>query len=131
MLLADSGTIAKRANQANQAGNCMVDGFYTTKFKTHESVEGAGIVVMRAGKLIGGDNAYKYVGQYVERDGKILVDVIAERFAPGISVFGDLDKLELTFVATKQNNGVTFKGALVNSPEQKIEVVLELQPEMI
>lgn len=109
----------------------MVEGFYTTKFKTHESVEGAGIVVMRAGKLIGGDNAYKYVGNYIEQDGKILVDVIAERFAPGMSVFGDVDKLELTFVATKQNNGVTFKGALTNSPEQKIEVVLELQPEMI
>jgi len=109
----------------------MVEGFYTAKFKTHESIEGAGVVLMHGGKLIGGDNAYKYVGNYLEKEGKILVDVIATRFAPGISVFGDLDKLELTFVATIQPNGVNFSGTLVDSAEHKLEVLLERQAESI
>jgi hypothetical protein len=109
----------------------MVEGFYTAKFKTHDSVEGAGVVIMRAGKLIGGDNAYKYVGKYAERDEKIFVDVIAERFAPGISVFGDFDKLELTFIATKHENGVRFTGTLIDKLDHKLEVILQLQPEMI
>jgi len=109
----------------------MVDGFYTAKFRTHESVEGAGVVFMRAGKLIGGDNAYKYVGDYAEREGQIRVNVKAERFAPGISVFGDHDILRLTFVATVTDNGVKFTGTLTDSLEHKLEVVLEKQPEMI
>jgi T3SS negative regulator,GrlR len=109
----------------------MVEGFYTAKFKTHDSVQGAGVVLMHGGKLIGGDNAYKYVGKYAEKEGKILVDVIATRFAPGISVFGDLDKLELTFVANIQPNGVNFNGTLVDSPGHKLEVVMERQAESI
>jgi hypothetical protein len=109
----------------------MVDGFYTTKFKSHHNVEGAGVLVMRGGKLIGGDNAYKYVGDYAECEGEIRVNVRADRFAPGISVFGDHDSLELSFIATVSETKITFKGSLNGDPEHKLEVVLEKQPEMI
>jgi hypothetical protein len=109
----------------------MVDGFYTAKFRTHNSVEGAGVVLMRGGKLLGGDNSYKYVGDYVECEGEIKVNVRADRFAPGVSVFGDFDKLELTFIATIIDNGVKFTGTLVDSFDHKLEVMLERQPENI
>jgi hypothetical protein len=112
-------------------GKEMVDGFYTAKFRTHGEVEGAGVVLMRGGKLLGGDNSYKYVGNYVECEGEMKVTVRADRFAPGISVFGDFDKLELTFIATIIDNGVKFTGTLVDSLDQKLEVVLERQPENI
>ncbi|HEY9713699.1 MAG TPA: GrlR family regulatory protein, partial [Chroococcales cyanobacterium] len=105
----------------------MVEGFYTAKFRTHESVEGAGIVVMKDGKLIGGDNAYKYVGSYGEHENQIKVEVTAQRFAPGISVFGDHDELHFTLIATVKGNGVSFAGTLLDAPEQKIEVILERQ----
>lgn len=109
----------------------MVDGFYTAKFRTKDSVEGAGVVLMREGKLLGGDNSYKYVGNYVECEGEIKVSVRADRFAPGISVFGDIDRLDLTFIATIIDNGVKFTGTLIDSDDQKLEVVLERQPENI
>lgn len=109
----------------------MVEGFYTAKFRTHESVEGAGVVIMKGGRLLGGDNAYKYVGDYAERDNQIVVTVTAERFAPGISVFGDHDELKLTFIATVRENGVSFTGTLIDSPEHKLEVILERQKEYI
>ena len=109
----------------------MVEGFYTTTFKTHASVEGAGIVVMKNGKLIGGDNAYKYVGDYKDHDGSVRVNVHATRFAPGVSVFGDVDELKLSFVADLTDTGVCFKGTLLDSPNDKLEVYLCRQPEMI
>jgi len=109
----------------------MVDGFYIAKFKSHHSVEGAGVLMMRGGRILGGDNAYKYVGDYAECEGEIRVNVVATRFAPGISVFGDVDKLELSFIATVTETKISFSGSLNGAPEQRLEVVLEKQPEMI
>lgn len=109
----------------------MVEGFYTTTFKTHAAVEGAGIVIMKAGKLVGGDNAYKYVGDYADCNGSLKVNVLATRFAPGVSVFGDVDELKFTFIANLTDTGVCFKGTLLDAPDQQLEVMLCRQPEMI
>src|SRR5277367_5886131 len=107
----------------------MVEGFYTAVFRTHNSVEGAGVVVLKGGKLIGGDNADKYVGDFAECENQIQVNVTAHRFAPGVSVFGDFDQLKLSFIATVTDNGLTFAGTLIDSPDQKLEVILQRQPE--
>ncbi|HEY9682001.1 MAG TPA: GrlR family regulatory protein [Oculatellaceae cyanobacterium] len=108
-----------------------MEGFYTTTFKTHTAVEGAGIVVMKNGKLIGGDNAYKYVGDYADHDGSLKVNVHATRFAPGVSVFGDVNELKLTFIANLTDTGACFKGTLIDEPEQQLVVTLCRQSEMI
>lgn len=76
----------------------MVDGLWTIEFISTISRAGAGVIVLRDNRLLGGDNGYYYTGDYSVTNSIISGSVNVTRFNPLIiSVFGDIDNFSLTF----------------------------------
>lgn len=80
-----------------------MDGLWTIEFGSNAGSFGSGVVVMRDGKIAGGDASYYYVGTYESATPTDFSAVIAVRpFLPGAeSVFKTFDKeFTLTLVGT-------------------------------
>lgn len=76
----------------------MIDGLWTIEFISTISRVGAGVIVLRDNRLLGGDNGYYYTGNYSLTNGTINGSINVTRFNPLIiSVFGDIDHFSLTF----------------------------------
>ena len=68
----------------------MRDGLYKVHFRTPRG-EGAGVVVLQSGRVLGGDAAMYYVGTYSEDGDRFTADIHARMHTkgPGFgSVFG-------------------------------------------
>jgi len=75
----------------------MFDGLWTVEFKT-ESNFGMGVfVLLKNGRVLGGDFGYYYSGQVTENAGQITGgQVSVVRFNPNVvAVFGDYDSFVL------------------------------------
>ncbi|MDP9732214.1 UNVERIFIED_ORG: hypothetical protein QE446_003829 [Rhizobium sp. SORGH_AS260] len=64
----------------------MKNGLYSVKF-TVAGGEGGGVVVLRDGRLLGGEQGSYYIGTYHTDDGKLVADVKVKThtMAPGMT----------------------------------------------
>lgn len=102
----------------------MIDGLWTIEFISTISRAGAGVIVLRDNRLLGGDNGYYYTGQYNLTNCSINGSVDITRFNPLIiSVFGDIDHLSLTFKG-KLSVDDTIEGTANREgmPEMRIQI---------
>jgi hypothetical protein len=102
----------------------LQDGSYSAWFRTSLR-EGTGIVVLKDGKLTGGDTVLAYTGTYFQNGDRFSASVRTQRHTPGQpSVFG-LDNVNLTLTGkstptmasctgtAKQAPGLTFEATLI------------------
>lgn len=59
----------------------MIEALWSMEFQTSAKGEGTGIVVMKDGKIAGGDNQYFYVGTYKLKDRTVTADVSVTHYA--------------------------------------------------
>jgi hypothetical protein len=93
-----------------------MQGLWTIEFGSNVGVYGSGVIVMRDGKIKGGDASYYYDGSYEEPDPstsypkKLKARIAAKPFLPGaISIFKTYGRdftLDLDGTLKDENNGV-------------------------
>ena len=105
----------------------MLDGLWTATFASSIDAygegglsEGSGIIIFDNGRIFGGDTLYYYVGAYEdvvdhEFKGKMHVNRYMEDFKKG-SIFGNLAKFDLEFVAEIEDGVMLGTGKLVQYP---------------
>jgi len=70
-----------------------VEGFWTAEFGSSVGIFGGGVAFLRNGKILGGDNAYFYVGDYKLAELAFTATLEVNPFIQGIaSVFNTVDQ---------------------------------------
>ena len=87
-----------------------IEALWSLEFKTSDNYEGAGIVVFDTGRILGGDSAFIFVGNYEVSQGVVKGEVNVSRYSdksglvsafPGLNDFnlvisGDFDPRKMT-----------------------------------
>lgn len=104
----------------------MIDGLWTIEFMSLDNLYGAGVLVLKDGRLLGGDAGYYYSGEYKENEDKITGVATITRFEPNsISVFGNYDQLELCFSVKAEQNSAHGEAWLKQDPSRSKGVRVE------
>ncbi len=82
-----------------------VEGFWTAEFGSSVGIFGGGVVFLQNGKVLGGDNAYFYVGEYNLTELAFKATIEVNPFIQGVSsVFNTVDqKFTLDLVGSLEN----------------------------
>ncbi|MFH1595672.1 MAG: GrlR family regulatory protein [Pseudomonadota bacterium] len=100
------------------------NGLWTVEFISTINRTGKGVLVLYNRRLLGGDSAYYYSGNYEINKNKISGNLIVIRYEPiGISVFGDIDSFKLSFSGEVNNLHFSAVANIPNMPQLKIRIV--------
>jgi T3SS negative regulator,GrlR len=103
----------------------MIDGMWIVQY---QGVVGddAGVIVFTKGKIMRGDNAFTYLGDYATKDSTVAAHVKVHRFNPKVqSVLGiPNDDFELEINATVQGSGMKGQASLVGQAGSGIVIKL-------
>jgi hypothetical protein len=99
------------------------NGGYSAWFRTSLR-EGTGIVVLKDGKLTGGDTVLTYTGTYFQNGDRFSASVTTQRHSPGQpSVFG-IDNVNLTLTGKSTPATASCSGTAKQAPELTFEATL-------
>lgn len=99
------------------------NGSYSAWFRTPEG-EGTGIVVIKDGRLTGGDTVIAYDGSYTQDGDKFTATITTRRYAQGQpSVFG-IDNVDLTLSGKSTSTSASGSGTAKQAPGLRFEVTL-------
>ena len=102
------------------------NGLWTVEFISTMNRSGKGVIVLKDGRLLGGDTGYYYTGSYeINFDTKSMTaNIIVIRHDPNwFSVFGNIDSFKLSFSGSVDNLHFSAMGTIVGMPEYKIRIV--------
>ncbi len=104
--------------------NTMFDGLWTVEFISTINRAGKGVLVLSNGRLLGGDNAYYYSGQYTIEGDTIRGNVNVTRYDPnGISVLGNLDRFSINFSGAINNYQFSAAASIPGFTQYQIKVM--------
>jgi hypothetical protein len=101
------------------------EGLYKIEFHTVHGT-GTGVIYATAGKLRGGNSAFAFIGNYVDRDDGIQVKVSTQRHNPDPvfrPLFGN-DNITLTLRGAENGDMVDFEGTALQLPGVAFRAVL-------
>jgi len=100
------------------------DGLYKVNFNTPLGA-GAGVVVLRDGKIQGGDSSIAYLGSYNLNNGYFSGSVKTKRHSNGLpSVFG-VDEVEIRIEGEMKGGRATLKGSSPQRPGVGFQATIE------
>lgn len=95
----------------------MKDGIYFVTFSSNMPDNGKGLVVVRDGKLNGGDENYTYRGVISNKK----LELLGKRHnKKGRSIFGDLAVFEVEFDISEHEGGYSLSGHKKGSVNAKV-----------
>ena len=101
------------------------EGLYKVEFHTVHGT-GTGVIYATAGKLRGGNSAFAFVGNYVDRDEGVQVKVSTQRHNPDPAfrpLFGT-DMITLTLRGIEHGDMVDFEGTALQLPGVAFKAIL-------
>jgi hypothetical protein len=99
------------------------NGSYSAWYRTSLR-EGTGIVVLKDGKLTGGDTVLAYTGTYFQNGDRFSASVTTQRHTPGQpSVFG-IDNVNLTLTGKSTPTTASCSGTAKQAPGLIFEATL-------
>lgn len=110
----------------------MVEGLWSVRFFADEQPHGAGVVILQAGRVFGGDSSFMYRGNYQMSSDLIhlYLDIDKHYFAEGNSL--DLpDSYQLELNGTPGGNTFTVEGHVVGHPERKVRVEWQKESDLL
>lgn len=106
----------------------MIDAFYTVSFVSSFGISGAGVAVLKDGKVFGGDSRMVYAGQYSIESGTAIATLAVSRHfgdAELVSVVG-LDNFRLSAQGPiKDFDAFTLHGIVVEDPNRTITITFK------
>lgn len=103
----------------------MREGLYKVEFHTVHGT-GSGVIYATAGKLRGGNSAFAFIGNYVDRDDGIHVKVSTQRHNddPAFRPLFGTDRITLTLKGAEHGDMVDFEGTALQLPGVAFRAVL-------
>ena len=101
------------------------EGLYKVEFHTVHGT-GTGVVYATAGKLRGGNSAFAFIGNYVDKADSVQVKISTQRHNPDpafMPLFG-ADMITLTLKGTENGEMVDFEGTALQLPGVAFKAVL-------
>jgi hypothetical protein len=106
-------------------GQILREGLYKVEFHTVHGT-GTGVVYATGGKLRGGNSAFAFIGNYVDRDDGVHVKVSTQRHNddPAFKPLFGTDMITLTLKGIAHDDMVDFEGAALQLPGVAFRAVL-------
>jgi len=102
----------------------VVDGLWIVQYEGTQG-EGAGVVVLVQGRVLGGDYGYTYEGDYIVKEEWIAASIHVANFLPNIaSVLGYVGDFDLELKAPIQEHVIQATLSLVGNPGVSIAAKL-------
>lgn len=96
----------------------MIDGIYAIRFQSNLGMKDAGIVVLDAGKVHGGDCSHFYKGTYELDNMAITACLSVEQYdCSAISAFGYVQRFDLNFEGTISGDNLVATGNVDSAPD--------------
>lgn len=101
------------------------EGLYKVEFHTVHGT-GTGVIYATAGKLRGGNSAFAFVGNYVDRDKSVRVKVSTQRHNadPAFRPLFGTDMITLTLRGIENGVMVDFEGTALQVPGVAFKAIL-------
>ena len=103
----------------------MREGLYKVEFHTVHGT-GSGVIYATGGKLRGGNSAFAFIGNYVDRGDGIQVKVSTQRHNddPAFRPLFGTDRITLTLKGLAHGDMVDFEGSALQLPGVAFKAVL-------
>jgi hypothetical protein len=101
----------------------LKNGQYSAWFRTPLG-EGTGIIMLRDGRVSGGDTVLEYAGSYRQTGDKFTAAISTKRHTPGqLSVFG-IDNVDLAVTGKSAGTVASCRGRSLQEPGMDFEATL-------
>jgi len=104
----------------------MLDALWSVRFISNSMSTGAGVIIIKNGKIVGGDSQYYYIGELTLTDDIVNAEVTATIHTriPGLeSVFGQIDSFVLGLSGKAKPKEINLTGTMLGSPTATINIV--------
>ena len=97
-------------------------GSYSAWFRT-SLIEGTGVVVLKDGKLTGGDTVLAYTGTYIQNGDRFSASVTTRRHTQGQPSVFDIDNVDLTVTGKSTPTTASCTGTAKQAPGLAFEAI--------
>ncbi len=109
----------------------MIEGFWIVQFAGMEG-KGGGVAVLLKGQVLGGDNAYTYIGTYEEIGTSLKASVLVQNFDPSIGeVMGVQGDYTLNLTLKLDGDVMEGQGTISTSPGFAMRVKLTRRARLV
>ena len=103
----------------------MIEALWSVEFSSNVGSIGAGVVVFETGRVLGGDSAFMYVGNYKTENGVIHSDIHVTKYnnLSGMqSIFGPLTNFNIKVSGKADPHSLTLTGTVIEQPQLQIVI---------
>lgn len=111
----------------------MIDALWSLEFSSNAGSLGTGIAVIEAGRLIGGDGSFVYVGTVCVENGYVLVKLTVTKYndKAGLEpMFGPVNEFHVHASAPIDAQSMVFRGHAVEHPAVQMSAVAVRRAEL-
>jgi len=110
----------------------MLEALWSIEFRSSTGAQGAGIVVLETGRVLGGDSWFTIIGEYRSpQAGQVEASVQVKRYKPGSAmIFGNFNQVDLKLSGKAERESIALHGYVVGNPQLQVEVRLARREEL-
>lgn len=101
----------------------MIEALWTLKFGLYGVQEGAGIMVLDAGRIVGGDSGFSFVGTYTIQDEKLTAKVHVKRHSRFSVNILEIDEFDLVITGVAESKQLRLLGEIVGQPGAVVQIL--------
>jgi len=117
-------------NQPPAVKRDMIEALWTLKFGRYGVQEGAGVMVLDAGRIFGGDSGFSFVGTYTIQDEKLTANVHVKRHsAYTVNIFG-IEEFDLVITGVAESSQLRLLGEVAGQPGAVIQILATRDSEL-
>lgn len=110
----------------------MIDALWSLEFESNQQRAGNGVVVLKDGRVLGGDSMMLYDGRYTVEDGQVYALIQVSTYAPRgeLQSTVGLRAFTLDLKGPLDDNTMDFTGFVTQDPHRKLTVHAQRRAEL-
>ncbi len=103
----------------------MIEALWSVEFGSNLGSIGAGIAVFETGRILGGDSAFMYIGNYKTENGTVHSDIHVTKYnnlSHMQSIFGPLTSFHIKVSGKSDQKSMVLTGVVVEQPQLQITI---------
>jgi rRNA processing protein Gar1 len=103
----------------------MIEALWSVEFGSNLGIIGAGVAVFETGRVLGGDSAFMYVGNYKTENGTVHSDIHVTKYnniGHMQSIFGPLTSFHIKVSGKSDPQLMVLTGVVVEQPQLQITI---------
>ncbi|WP_438859950.1 hypothetical protein [Achromobacter spanius] len=108
----------------------MIEAVWALKFGRYGVQEGAGVMVLDAGRIVGGDSSISFVGTYTVQDEKLTAKVHVKRHSRfSVNIF-EIDEFDLVITGVAEAKQLRLLGEVAGQPGAVVQILATRDSEL-